>query len=61
MKTASTTQQWQALSAKFAALEARERWMVFAAGLVVIWFILNTLLVAPVTQKLAALRTEITQ
>lgn len=61
MKTASTTQQWQALSAKFAALEARERWMVFAAGLVVIWFILNTLFVAPVTQKLAALRTEITQ
>lgn len=61
MKKASTAQQWQALNAKFEALQPRERWMVFAAGLVLIWFILNTLLLDPVTKKLSALRAEITQ
>lgn len=61
MKKASKLEQWQALNAKFAALQARERWMVFAAGLALIWFVLNTLLLDPVTKKLAALRAEMTQ
>lgn len=43
--------QWQILSSKLEALSQRERWMVFAAGLVVIFAVLNALLISPVTKK----------
>lgn len=52
---------WQLWVAKFSALNQRERWMVFFAGLMIIYFILNTLLVAPASQRHILMISEVSQ
>lgn len=49
------------ITSQFAALNTRERWMVFAAGLAVIYFGVDTALLGPVTKQHTGLRTELTQ
>jgi MSHA biogenesis protein MshJ len=49
------------ITSQFAALNTRERWMVFAAGLAVIYFGVDTALLGPVTKQHTGLRTEVTQ
>lgn len=46
---------------KWNALNTRERWMVFFAGLAVIYFLLNALLVSPATGRHTLLATEVAQ
>lgn len=46
---------------KFAALNLRERWMVFFAGLAVIYFVMNSLLIDPVSKKATAINSEVAQ
>ena len=53
--------QWQQALDKFEALSKRERWLVFLAGLVAVYTLLNMLLISPVTTKQKALTSEITQ
>jgi MSHA biogenesis protein MshJ len=55
------TEQWQQAVAKFETLSQRERWLVFLAGAVVIYTLLNMLLISPVTSKQNILTGEITQ
>jgi MSHA biogenesis protein MshJ len=55
------TKQWQQAVAKFEALSPRERWLVFLAGAVVIYTLLNMLLIGPVTSKQNMLTGEIAQ
>jgi len=47
---------WQPWQEKISTLQQRERWMVFLAGLAIIYFVLDTFLVSP-TQKRHALFT----
>jgi MSHA biogenesis protein MshJ len=51
----------QALSTKFAALKQRERWMVFIAGIAVIYGVINTLALDPMLKKQQALTTDLAQ
>jgi MSHA biogenesis protein MshJ len=46
---------------KFSALNARERWMVFGAGLAVIYFVIGSLLVDPVSKKNTLLNNDVAQ
>jgi MSHA biogenesis protein MshJ len=46
---------------KFAALNSRERWMVFFAGLAVIYFVMSSLLIDPVSKKATTLNSEVAQ
>lgn len=62
MKTQNNyAEQWQQAIAKFEALSQRERWLVFLAGAVVIYTLLNMLLISPITSKQNTLTGEITQ
>ncbi|HEY3299875.1 MAG TPA: MSHA biogenesis protein MshJ [Methylophilaceae bacterium] len=54
-------EQWQQALSKFEALSQRERWLVFLAGAVVIYTLLNMLLISPITSKQNALSAEISQ
>ena len=54
-------EQWQQVLTKFEALSQRERWLVFLAGVAVIYTLLNMLLISPVTSKQNALTGEISQ
>jgi len=49
------------IASKWAALNARERWMVFFAGLAVVYAVLNALLLTPVQGQQQRIQTEITQ
>jgi MSHA biogenesis protein MshJ len=49
------------LASKYAALNTRERWMVFFAGLVVLYGLLNTLFLSPVLKKQKALQSALLQ
>jgi MSHA biogenesis protein MshJ len=51
----------QTLANKWAALNSRERWMVFFAGLAVIYAVLNALLLSPVQGQQHRIQTEMTQ
>ena len=51
----------QTITNKWAALNTRERWMVFFAGLAVIYALLNAVLLAPVQSQQQAIKTEMTQ
>lgn len=51
----------QALSTKFAALKQRERWMVFIAGIAVVYGVLNALVLDPMLNKQHLLTTELAQ
>ncbi len=53
-------QYWDALAGRFAALSPRERWMILAAGLVVVAAVLNTLVVEPVVRRVAAVQSTLT-
>jgi MSHA biogenesis protein MshJ len=46
---------------KWATLNSRERWMVFFAGLAVIYAVLNALLLSPVQGQQQQIQTEMTQ
>lgn len=48
-------------SAKFAALNARERWMVFFAGLVLVYAVLNAVLVGPIQRQQLHIQNEMAQ
>lgn len=51
----------QTVSAKFAALNARERWMVFFAGLALVYAVLSSLLMGPVQRQQQQMQTEMAQ
>lgn len=51
----------QTITNKWAALNPRERWMVFFAGLAVIYAMLNALLLSPVQSKQQQIQSEMTQ
>lgn len=53
--------QLTSIASQFSALNTRERWMVFVAGLAVIYFGMDTALLGPVTKQHNGLRTELTQ
>ena len=57
---AALIQFWQNLSDKLEAVNKRERWLVFGALLFVVYTITDTLLLSPVTSRLAILKNEIT-
>lgn len=48
-------------SVKFAALNARERWMVFFAGLVLVYAVLNAVLVGPIQRQQLHIQNEMAQ
>ncbi len=50
---------WNALAVRFAALSRRERWMILAAGLVVVIAVLNVLVVEPVVRKHRAVQSSL--
>jgi MSHA biogenesis protein MshJ len=52
---------FQAIAAKFAALKQRERWMVFMAGMAVIYAVLNVVALSPALKKQQLLTAEMTQ
>jgi MSHA biogenesis protein MshJ len=52
---------FQAIAAKFAALKQRERWMVFMAGMAVIYAVLNAVALSPALKKQQLLTAEMTQ
>lgn len=56
---ASFMQSWLSICAKFEALNKRERWLVFAALLFVVYSLLNALLLSPVLTKNKTLSTQI--
>jgi MSHA biogenesis protein MshJ len=49
------------IESKYAALNTRERWMVFCAGLAVLYGLLNTVLLSPVLNKQKILQSELAQ
>jgi MSHA biogenesis protein MshJ len=51
----------QSVKDKLAALNTRERWMVFFAGLAVVYGVINALLLSPVLDKEAEIKAHITQ
>jgi MSHA biogenesis protein MshJ len=51
----------QDFNTRLAALNQRERWLVFLASLAVVYVVLNTLVLAPVSNKQRLLATELTQ
>lgn len=51
----------QTVSTKFAALNARERWMVFFAGLALVYAVLSSLLMGPVQRQQQQMQTEMAQ
>lgn len=53
--------QWQLVIAKFDALNQRERWLVFLAGIAVIYIVLNMFLISPISHKQNSLTAEISQ
>jgi MSHA biogenesis protein MshJ len=52
---------FKTLEVKYAALNIRERWMVFFAGLAVIYAVFNILLLSPALEKQTFLQSEIVQ
>jgi len=48
-------------SVKFAALNARERWMVLFAGLVLVYFVLNAVLLGPIQRQQLHIQNEMAQ
>lgn len=52
-------QQWETISAKVAAMSQRERAMILAAILAVVWVVFDTLLLAPSLQKQKLYKLEI--
>ncbi|MGZ8272111.1 MAG: type II secretion system protein GspM, partial [Methylophilus sp.] len=55
------TKTIEQLLVKYQALNTRERWVVFFAGIVVIYGILNVLLLAPALEKQQRLQAEVAQ
>lgn len=55
------TKTIEQLLVKYQALNTRERWVVFFAGIVVIYGILNVLLLAPALEKRQHLQAEVAQ
>ena len=55
------TKAIEQLLVKYQALNTRERWVVFFAGIVVIYGILNVLLLAPALEKQQRLQAEVVQ
>ena len=51
----------QTIANKWATLNTRERWMVFFAGLAVLYALLNALLLAPLQNQQQQIKTEMTQ
>lgn len=56
---ASLTQYWSSATSKFEALNQRERWLVFAALLFVVYAAINTLLLSPVLAHKKTMTTEL--
>lgn len=57
---AALIQFWQNLNGKLETLNKRERWLVFGALLIVVYTITDSLVLSPVTSRLAILKNEIT-
>jgi MSHA biogenesis protein MshJ len=51
----------QTIANKWTTLNSRERWMVFFAGLAVIYAVLNAVLLAPLQKQQQTVKTEMTQ
>jgi len=52
---------WKKYAARINALQQRERAMIFAAVIAIIWFVLNALLIEPVSAQRAALDAQLQQ